>query len=178
MTDDSAVERSPAYAPTHDPVKDEPVTLKLEAPSHRLANATLGENATLDEEDGAPAVARVQMPPVPSGMDRQAVMMFCFTLASLLFHVETKQIFGKTRSLRRVSSARQVGMYLSHTLFGVTFGEIADLLRRDRTTVRHGVRRVEDLREDPEFDELITSVEVLLDTVSKPRVARFIWDGV
>jgi chromosomal replication initiation ATPase DnaA len=61
-----------------------------------------------------------------------------------------------------VALPRQTAMYLAHVAFSLSFSEIGALFRRDRTTVAHACRVVEDLRDDPSLDRALTIVEAAL----------------
>ena len=60
------------------------------------------------------------------------------------------------------AEARQVAMYLTHTVFRMSFGAVARGFGRDRTTARHACRHVEEMRDDPERDRLVAWLEMLL----------------
>jgi chromosomal replication initiation ATPase DnaA len=55
--------------------------------------------------------------------------------------------------------ARQVAMYLTYVGFGLTLARTAIVFGRDRSTVGHACRLIEDRRDDPEFDRWIASLE-------------------
>lgn len=57
---------------------------------------------------------------------------------------------------------RHVVMYLMNTELGVSFARIADLFALDRTSVRHAIGRVEDLRDDRRFDAAVDAVAAVL----------------
>ena len=61
-----------------------------------------------------------------------------------------------------VARARQVAMYLMHTTLSVKHHDIAAAFERDRSTVAHACRAVEDLRDDPRIDKRILAVETTL----------------
>ena len=48
--------------------------------------------------------------------------------------------------------ARHIAMYLTHTACGMSLSRVARAFGRDRSTVSHGCRIVEDYREDADFD--------------------------
>ena len=52
-------------------------------------------------------------------------------------------------------------MYLAHVIFQVPLTAIGADFGRDRTSVAHAIRRVEDQRDRPEFDAQLTRLEVL-----------------
>lgn len=61
-----------------------------------------------------------------------------------------------------VARARQVAMYLCNTFLGFTLTDVGDLFGRDRTTVAHACHVIEDLRDDRDFDILMTCLEKAL----------------
>lgn len=65
------------------------------------------------------------------------------------------------RRSQRASLARHIGMYLAHTAAGFPFAVVAANFSRDRTSVAHACRRIEDRRDDPEFDAQMIELENL-----------------
>lgn len=65
-----------------------------------------------------------------------------------------------TRSKTKICVARQVVMYLLHTSMSCSYCEVANFLSRDRTTVSHGCRLIEDMRDDEVFDQTISKMEI------------------
>ena len=78
------------------------------------------------------------------------------------YGVPLDALMASTRTGPRAAEARQVAMYLAHIVFHMNLTTIARGFRRDRTTVRHACRHVEELREDPQRDRLVAQLEVLL----------------
>lgn len=48
--------------------------------------------------------------------------------------------------------ARHMAMYLTHTACGMSLARVARAFGRDRSTVSHACRIIEDYREDADFD--------------------------
>lgn len=71
-------------------------------------------------------------------------------------------LYGTKRGKMYVSRARQLVMYLAHVEFEVSFAEVARRYNRDRSTVAHACRAIEERREDPEFDLFVRSIEELV----------------
>ncbi|NJM33573.1 MAG: DNA replication initiation protein [Rhodomicrobium sp.] len=61
-----------------------------------------------------------------------------------------------------VAQPRQIAMYLAHVTFGLSLTQIGQLFSRDRTTVAHACRAVEDLRDDPVMDKALGVLETAL----------------
>ena len=78
-----------------------------------------------------------------------------------VYHVEKHLLGRPTRGRSRVAFARQVAMYLAHVTFGLTLTTVGRAFGRDRTTVAHACRLVEDARDDPEFDRTLELLEAI-----------------
>jgi hypothetical protein len=61
------------------------------------------------------------------------------------------------------ASARQVAMYLAHVNLGLNLSQVGANFRRDRTTVAHACSCVEDHRDDPRFERMISCLEAALE---------------
>lgn len=73
------------------------------------------------------------------------------------------------RGTREAAFARQMAMYLTHTLFGLTLSRTADAFGRDRTTVAHACQLIEDRREEPEIDAQLEALEDFLANTPQRR---------
>lgn len=74
--------------------------------------------------------------------------------------IRPMEMLHPTRSRPAVAGARQLAMYLSHVLLGMTMTEVGRFFGRDRTTVAHACALVEDAREDPLIDRDIDALEM------------------
>lgn len=83
-------------------------------------------------------------------------------LVSILERIEPKELTGTSRGKADICLARQVAMYLMHTVFSVPYHRVADFMGRDRTTISHACKLVEDLRDNQEFDKRLEAMENLL----------------
>lgn len=86
----------------------------------------------------------------------------CNILAGLLYGVKTDSFDMYSRQERRVNEARQLGVYLANTCLGLSYEDIAVPARRDRSTIRYGIERVEDRRENPQFDMALIAIETFV----------------
>lgn len=73
-------------------------------------------------------------------------------IVMLVFHVTEQQLDNRQRGKAPIAFARQVAMYLAHIACGLSLTEVGRYFGRDRTTVAHACRLVEDWREDPDLD--------------------------
>ena len=69
---------------------------------------------------------------------------------------------SRTRQTADVALARQIAMYLLHTVFRRCYTDVGLHFGRDRTTVSHACALVEDKRDDQGFDLMISELEDLL----------------
>ncbi len=77
------------------------------------------------------------------------------------FGLEAVALEAVLRGSQRVAFARQIAMYLAHVGFGLSFEVIGRAFGRDRTTVAHACRVVEDGRDDIWFDCRVATLELI-----------------
>ncbi|QRG07620.1 chromosomal replication initiator DnaA [Xanthobacter dioxanivorans] len=76
--------------------------------------------------------------------------------------VSVEVLLARHRCTAPVAAARQLAMYLAHVALGLTQTEVALAFGRDRTTVAHACRRIEDLRDQAAFDRKVARMEECL----------------
>ncbi len=74
-----------------------------------------------------------------------------------------QELQSQSRSSAKIALARQTAMYLAHTKFGISYGEVGEFFHRERSTVSHACRLVEDRRDNREFDHSLSRMENLVD---------------
>ena len=79
--------------------------------------------------------------------------------AASIYGVRHEDIRAATRGPANVAWARQVAMYQCHTTLRLSLTDVGALFERDRTTVGHACRIVEDRRDDQSFDIIMTCLE-------------------
>ena len=89
--------------------------------------------------------------------NRQRVVIS--SIVSAAFDIPAKDLRLPKRGRAKVALARQVAMYLSHVVLGMTLCDAGRLYSRDRTTAAHACRLVEDLRDEQRFDTLLSLLE-------------------
>jgi chromosomal replication initiation ATPase DnaA len=87
---------------------------------------------------------------------------FVAEMVAFALGLDPEAVVGRARSSPRVAAARQVVMYLLGAGFGLSQGRVALALGRDRSTIAHALRVVEERREDPVFDAWLTDMEATL----------------
>lgn len=83
-------------------------------------------------------------------------------LVAAAFDVPVRELRAGTRRSANVALARQCVMYLAHTLRGWSHAAIGAACGRNRRTVAHGCRVIEERRERPAFDALVEKLEASL----------------
>lgn len=100
----------------------------------------------------------------PSLSPDRAVLAGRFVIAPVSWAtgVSEAAIMAPNRGTGDTARARQVAMYLLHTSLSASYGEVARAFSRDRTTVSHACRLIEDMRDDPRHDALLSRLEAVL----------------
>lgn len=84
-------------------------------------------------------------------------------LVSRQKNVAAELLTDRRRGRLPIARARQLAMYLSHVVLRRTLLEIGEAFGRDRTTVSYACALIEDLRDDPRFDDEVTALEQQLE---------------
>ena len=82
-------------------------------------------------------------------------------------NLEESAVMDTSRGSSEISRARQIAMYLLHTSLSMPYGTVARLFGRDRTTVAHACRTIEDLRDVPASDDEIVKLEGILELLTQ-----------
>lgn len=75
------------------------------------------------------------------------------------FGLDEKVLVTTTRGAPQAAFARQVAMYLAHVGFAMSFAAVGRMFGRDRTTVAHACRVIEDGRDDARLDCRLATLE-------------------
>src|SRR5690606_37259466 len=81
------------------------------------------------------------------------------SIVSSAFGVRAAALHGTRRGPATVAFARQVAVYLACTRFGISYTTAGAAFGRDRTTVAHACRVVEERRDDPRIDSILDYLE-------------------
>ncbi|MGN6286207.1 MAG: helix-turn-helix domain-containing protein [Afipia sp.] len=106
-----------------------------------------------------PAVSPARNLPRHRPSDSKAICPQVLACVTHDFRVDPGCMMAPSRGSPRVSLARQVAMYLCHVAFAMSFAAIGRAFGRDRTTVAHACRAIEDRRDDIWFDCRIAALE-------------------
>lgn len=105
--------------------------------------------------------------------NRSGISISCIHFLNFVEHCAQSVFQLPEFSLRRrdrratVSRARHVAMYLLHTLYGFNFTLIGAYFSRSRKTVAHACAVIENLRDDPAMDRVLSTLEVALGRLRK-----------
>lgn len=92
--------------------------------------------------------------------DRKLEICDCMIdIVSAMFNVSSKELRKPGRASVPVTRVRQIAMYICHCICGLTMTDVGKGFGRDRTTVMYACHMVEDMRDNCEFDRIITKVE-------------------
>lgn len=75
------------------------------------------------------------------------------------FGLAPVSLIAPTRGSPRAALARQMAMYLAHVDFGLKYDVVGYHFGRDRTTVAHACRVIEDARDDRGLDLRLSTLE-------------------
>ncbi len=96
-------------------------------------------------------------------IDSQSACRFIVTLVGAALRVSIAELRAERRGRASAAFARQTAMYLAHVHLGLSLSQVGRNFGRDRTTVAHACACVEDSRDDPKFDRVLTCLEAALD---------------
>ena len=102
--------------------------------------------------------AAATSPPLPVPPSER-VLRFVTLCVARDFGLDPADLLAHTRGAPRAAFARQAAIYLAHVGFGLSFAAGGRLFHRDRTTVAHACRVIEDRRDDRELDRRLTVLE-------------------
>jgi len=77
--------------------------------------------------------------------------------------ISPELIMHHSRCRSNIADARQLAMYLVHVYLGYSMTAVGGFFGRDRTTVSHACARVEDRRDEIEYDDFVCKIECELD---------------
>jgi chromosomal replication initiation ATPase DnaA len=93
---------------------------------------------------------------------RPPTIAIAVALAAWDSEIAHKELAHLRRGAARVADARQLAIYLAHVALGHDLSHLALAFGRDRATIRHALRRIEDRRDDPGFDRRVSRLEAIL----------------
>ncbi len=123
---------------------------------HKI-NLVSSKPLELDQSAYPPSRAAIAMADADRIGDARASVLVRIVARS--FGVTPCEMFHHSRSRAPIAATRQLAMYMMHVVLGRNLTEVGKFFGRDRTTVSHACIRIEDMRDDLEFDERINQLE-------------------
>lgn len=74
------------------------------------------------------------------------------SLVAYALGLRLEDVLSPERGSHAHAKARHIAMYLTYAGCGMSLARVARAFHRDRSTVAHGCRAIEECREDPDFD--------------------------
>nr|WP_303651372.1 helix-turn-helix domain-containing protein [Asticcacaulis currens] len=124
--------------------------------------------ATIESRERGYLVKRSREAGAETGRDPKAdtaPVEYVIGLVSGVTGVPLSDIWATHRKDARTARARQLSMYLISVAWQWPLYRIGAAFGRDRTTVGHACRRIEDLRDDRQWDEQIERLEACLQEI-------------
>ena len=100
-----------------------------------------------------------------------AVMRLIYCTIALAHQTQEQYLLGRTRGQATLSRSRQIGQYLIHVGFSISFTQISRLVNRDRTSIAYACEIIEDLRDDLKIDKALYFSEI-----ASAEMMRHLWD--
>lgn len=99
--------------------------------------------------------------PANAGREEEAIKICdgMIDILSVCFSIPSREIRQIGRNATAISRVRQIGMYVCHVAIGMTMQDVAFGFMRDRSTVVHACHLIEDMRDDSEFDTIVSTIE-------------------
>lgn len=96
----------------------------------------------------------------PRSVERAVFVCDCIIdITAALFNVSGRELRQPGRTSTSVSRVRQIAMYVTHVVMGLSMAEVGRGFARERTTVLHACHLIEDMRDDADFDAIVALTE-------------------
>ncbi|WP_018267569.1 helix-turn-helix domain-containing protein [Methylosinus sp. LW4] len=98
----------------------------------------------------------------PRRSDHFPSSALCAAAAAAVCGVPPDALRSARRGRANVADARHLAVYLDHVAFGASLSACARAFARDRASIRHACARVEDRRDEENFDRAVAALEQAL----------------
>lgn len=96
---------------------------------------------------------------------------FLYNTVATVFEIDGVLLAQPSRGRARISLARQAAMYLGHVACGLSLTAVGRVFDRDRSTVAHACKRIEERRDDSDFDAALQMMEGSVRTIVRTSEA-------
>ncbi len=87
-------------------------------------------------------------------------------LVGFALGLNTQKILSDRRGAPVYARARHIAIYIAYSALGMSLSRVAIAFGRDRSTIAHACRHVEDYREDADFDTWVDQLIMGLRSVA------------
>jgi len=94
-----------------------------------------------------------------SSPGKRILARFINQMVASVYSLPASRLLRCDRGKASASRARQVSIYLMHTLLSLSYGEVGTVYGKDRTTIAYACHLIEDLRDEPAFDDKLLELE-------------------
>ena len=122
--------------------------------------------------DGSAAPAELAGRPGQQSRPAGVAARFVVRLVACAMQVDESRMLTSQRGTAEIARARQIAMYLLHTSLSISYADVAAMFDRDRTTVSHACRTIEDLRDDPMHDDIVSRLEEMVELARSMSIAE------
>jgi chromosomal replication initiation ATPase DnaA len=95
-----------------------------------------------------------------------ALSLACYALG-----IPPEKVAVRARN-KRAALARIAAMYLARVAFNMSATRVGSAFGRDRSTVSHACRQMEDWRDEPDFDRWVEALELSAEAAPGPYRGR------
>jgi len=96
---------------------------------------------------------------------KQLLAKFVNQFVAVTADLPPEKLLQCNRGKAEAARARQISIYLMHTILSFSYTEIGRIYSKDRTTIAHACHVIEDLRDDESFDLKLSQFERAIGTV-------------
>lgn len=107
-------------------------------------------------------ILRRKVTPLPGRVSENGLKTLLAGVVATAFDLPVYEITSPSRRRAPVAFARQVAIYLAHVGLGLSFTDTGRVFHRDRTTVAHACRIVEERRDDACLDACLDYLVAVL----------------
>ncbi|ALN73989.1 MULTISPECIES: helix-turn-helix domain-containing protein [unclassified Aureimonas] len=115
--------------------------------------------------------------PVSPTQRRLQCHVACEIVAAFL-GISAQDMLSRHRARADIAHARHTAIYLAHVAFQLPPLLVAEGFGRDRSSVAYALQRIEDQRDDPDFDRLLTRMENLAKACRRLTVPNEDGEGI
>lgn len=93
---------------------------------------------------------------------RERIAAICdgvIDITAALFSISSKDLRHPNRCSVDIARVRQIAMYAAHVTLALSMRDVGQGFGRDRTTVLYACHQIEDMRDDEEFDRIVSTTE-------------------